>query len=159
MAYDTISELKIGDTTYDLLDANTLSAVSALKQRVIALETATSNTSPGSSDSGQDFRWSSGVDTSSATLRLIRLGKIRALHGFHIAFTSNVSLNASRNICVLPTADCPVAISYAMAILSDAYIGKPYVLANTSNSRLVTFENKSMSVDFPKGQEVAFSLM
>ena len=40
MANNTISQVEINGTTYDLLDANTLSAVSALDQRVTSLESS-----------------------------------------------------------------------------------------------------------------------
>ena len=40
MANNTISQVTVNGTTYDLLDANTLSAVSALNTRVTALESS-----------------------------------------------------------------------------------------------------------------------
>ena len=43
MANNTISQVEINGTTYDLLDANTLSAVSALDQRVTTLESSVGN--------------------------------------------------------------------------------------------------------------------
>ena len=43
MANNTISQVTINGTTYDLLDANTLSAVSSLNTRVTALESSVGN--------------------------------------------------------------------------------------------------------------------
>ena len=40
MANNTISQVTVNGTTYDLLDANTLSAVSDLEQKVTALESS-----------------------------------------------------------------------------------------------------------------------
>lgn len=42
MANNTISQIEVNGITYDLLDANTLSAVSALNQRVTSLESSVS---------------------------------------------------------------------------------------------------------------------
>ena len=38
MPNNTISQVEVNGTTYDLLDANTLSAVSSIESRVTALE-------------------------------------------------------------------------------------------------------------------------
>lgn len=43
MPNNTISQVQVNDTTYDLLDANTLSAVSAIESRVKALEDSVGN--------------------------------------------------------------------------------------------------------------------
>lgn len=40
MANNTISQVEINGTTYDLLDANTLSALDSLKTRVTTLESS-----------------------------------------------------------------------------------------------------------------------
>ena len=81
MPNNTISQVKVNGTTYDLLDANTLSTVSDLESRVTSLENSVANVPTAianaatainrvnNGDTGMTF-----IDTLSSTSQLTHAG-------------------------------------------------------------------------------------
>lgn len=168
MANNTISQVEINNVTYDLLDANTLSALNNLKTQVTTLnndittlknKTTPTMKTPGSSTSGQNFRISSGVtEDTTPDIRLYSLGNIRLMYAIQFSFTSAVTQNNTRSIVVLPESDCPPKIVYAHAILTGAFIGGPYILIPTSSSKIITFQNKTTNATaYPKESPISFT--
>lgn len=63
MANNTISQVEINGTTYDLLDANTLSALDSLKTRVTTLEDSVADKFWFGVNTAKAMFWTDGEDT------------------------------------------------------------------------------------------------